>query len=173
MAGRKRPIVSVDEQGEIVSYYESTSEAAKLLGMHLANLHRAVRKGTICKGRKWMYEAEYREYWMQGRTGELAYSEHEIRSQRAVRSWSRLSPERRKEMGRLISKGLRVSPKVRQFDGKSAWSVTSQPVMCVNTGERFDSIKKCAKGLGISAAGIQKALKEGHRIKGFVITHIK
>lgn len=172
MSGRKRPIVSIDGQGEIVSYYESTSQAAKLLGMKVANLHRAVRKGTLCRGRMWMYEADYREYWMQGRTEELAYSEHEIRSQRAVRAWSRLSSEQKKERGRLISRAHHASLKVQQYDGKSGWTATSKPVMCVNTGKCFDSVRKCAASIGVSPAGISMALKVGRRIKGFVIKYI-
>ena len=173
MNGRKRPIVSIDEQGNVFGYYESSTEAAKGLGMILANLHRAVRKGTLCKGKKWMYEADYREYWMQGRTHELAYTEHEIRSQRAIRSWRRVSPEERKERGRLISKAHHASPKVQKMDTSAAVAATSRPVICINTGERFSSIAKCARSLGVSPSGVQRALKEGKRIKGFVIAYIK
>lgn len=172
MSGKKIPIVSVDEKGEMAGYFDSTAQAARCLGMHLGNLHRAVRKGRICKGKRWMYESDYRDYWMEGRTGELAYSEHEIRSQRAVRSWNRLTPEQKKERGRLISKAHRASAKVRNSDTTAAWKATSRAVMCVNTGERFESISNCARSLGVSPSGASRALREGKRIKGYVIKYI-
>lgn len=171
MSGRKRPVVSVDEQGNVFGYYESSTEAAKCLGMQVANFHRAVRKGMLCKGKKWMYEADYREYWMQGRTHELAYTEHEIRSQRAIRAWRRVTPEERRERGRLISKAHHASPKVKKMDTSAAVAANSMAVMCINTGERFPSIAQCARSLRLSPAGVQRALKEGKRIKGYVITH--
>ena len=163
----------MDEHGEIIGYFESSTQAAKCHGVFLSNLHRALRKGSLYRGRKWMYEEEYRDYWMQRRTKELSYTEHEIRSRRAAKSWSKLTPEQRKERGRLISKGLRASAKVQQFDAKAAWTATSRPVMCVNTGERYPSIAKCARSIGASPAGVAQALKVGRKIKGFIITYIK
>lgn len=172
MAGKEKPIVSIDGKGEIAGYFESTAQAARCLGMYVANLHRAVRKGRLCKGKKWMYESDYRDYWMEGRTNELAYSEHEIRSQRAARAWSRLTPDQKKERGKLISKAHRASAKVQNSDTTAAYKATSRAVMCVSTGERFESIAKCARGIGASPSGVARALKEGKRIKGFIVKYI-
>lgn len=48
---------------------------------------------------------------------------------------------------------------------------SSRPVICTNTGERFNSISEAARHIGVSYADLRVAISRGYRCHGFSFTY--
>lgn len=42
-----------------------------------------------------------------------------------------------------------------------------QPIICLETGMRYESVDKCAKTIGVHRSSLYSALKKGHAAHGF------
>lgn len=172
MMGRKVPVVAVNNSGCVAGYYSSIAEAARTNGFSESSIHHAITSGGISYRLKWMKEEDYRRMWEEGRTDELKYSCRRINSERARRSWSCASESRRAERAANISRSkqrlVREHPEVMDKTRKAHM----QPVMCVSTGECFESIKAFADKYGLNRISVTVAIRNGHRTGGFVVKKI-
>lgn len=170
--GRKVPVVAVNNSGGVAGYYSSIAEAARVNGFSESAIHHAIASGGTSYRLRWMKEEDYRKIWEEGRTDELEYSCRRINSERARRSWSCASESRRAEWAANISRSkqrlVREHPEVMNKIIKAHM----QPVMCVSTGECFESIKAFADKYGLNRISVTVAIRNGHRTGGFVVKKI-
>lgn len=138
----RRCVVSVAPSGDIIGSFDSITQAAQAIGTTVHNLWRTIRQQTFCRKLRWMYEEDYRELWMQGRTGELAYNRRQLRKDHIREALNNLPQEvkerRAKRISRYRKKLFENNPDehLRKMQEKRM-----RKVRCVTTGETFDSIK--------------------------------
>lgn len=77
MPNKKRSIVAVDTDGSMAGCFDSIKalhEQYHLTKHHIVN---SCKTGKLYRGVRWMYEEEYHQLWLEGRTTELAYERPE------------------------------------------------------------------------------------------------
>ena len=170
--GRKVPVVAVNNNGGVAGYYSSIAEAARINGFSETAIHHAITSGGTSHRLKWMKEEDYRKVWQEGRTDELKYSYRQMKSDRIRKGWNGVSEKRRSERVANIRRSkqrlVREHPEVMD----NAVKAHRQPVMCVSTGECFDSIKAFADKYGLNRISVTGAIRNGHRPGGFVVRKI-
>ena len=168
----KVPIVAVSEKGDAVGYYESVSEAARVNRIYRRLITESLRTGKPYKGFKWMRESKYRDLWFEGRTSELSFSCKEMRSEVAVRRWKNLTKEQRESRRRNLSEARKRLAQERPDIMEPSREAHRQPVLCINTGECFNSIVEMAKAYGLNPSSVRASAARGYGNKGYVIKHI-
>lgn len=121
-----------------------------------------------------MYEEDYKQYWMEGRTSELAYNRRKEFSERVREGCSKMSDEQKDSMKKSKSearkKWLREHP---EYDYWVANRMKFKRVCCLSTGEEFESIKACAEQHGLNLGYLRKAINyKGGRYKDKVYVKI-
>ena len=160
-----RPVVAVKPDGSMGGYFESISAAVRLYGMDRHSISDSCRKGSICHGFRWMYDEEYREYWMNGQTHKLAYkldpyrdrlTYHWLKGHKGGNSYAKLSEERKQQLRkarredavRLRKETLFGHPEITQI----------KAVRCITTGENFPSLTAAGKHYGIRPCRISESI---------------
>lgn len=74
MPQHKKLIVAVNSDGTMAGYFESMYDLCRIY--HLTNHHVAVscNTGKLYRGMRWMWDADYKRLWLEGRTHELRYT---------------------------------------------------------------------------------------------------
>ena len=170
--GRAQPIVAISQKGEILAYYESIAEAARMNGFSESSISNAISNGGTSYRVKWMKEADYRDVWMKGNTEELKYSYKEIKSERIRKGWRNSSPESRARRGANISKSKKRSVQEHPESMEKARRARMQPVFCVSTGAYFDSIKSFAEAYGLNRITTTGLIWKGYRVHGMIVKKI-
>ena len=172
MAGRKRPVVAVGSDGKILSYYTSISDAASMNGLYQSSISRALRTGTLHRNIRWVYESEYREKWMDGRTDEYGFCIRRMRSESATTSWERRTAVQRESMRENCRKSrleyLRTHPPMTE----AAWRKRSKPVLCISTGKVYESATSFSRFLGVDHSAVTSAIRKGRKVKGNIVKYI-
>lgn len=164
----------ISKDGGVLAYFENgVPEAAEALHSKRSNIYHAIKFGKLHKGKKWMYEEDYREFYLQMRTGDLSYSFKQWKSEKAHKIWKSMTEQSREERGRKISEKLKQHIADGKDYQKRAALARRKPVLCVTTGETFISLMDFCERYHIHQANASKAIKNGTRIKGVVITYIK
>ena len=170
---RKVGIIAVGRNGEALSYYESIAEAARMNGLSDTAIHHAMTSGGTCHDIRWVREPEYREMWMQGRISELEYSPEQKRSDGIRKIWEAMPEERRKQRCRNISAARKQSVKRNPECMEAARRSHMRPVICVTTGERFESIVALAAKYGLNRGTVTNNLRSGYRTNGMIIKYVE
>lgn len=172
MVGKKVPVVAVSNSGGVAGYYESIAEAARINGFSESSIHHAITSGGTSYRLKWMREEDYRSLWEEGRTEELKYSYRQMESERIRKGWSSVSGKKRAERAANISRSRRKLVREHPEVMEKALKAHRQPVMCVSTGECFDSVKAFADAYGLNRISVSVALRKGHRTGGLTVMKI-
>lgn len=172
MMGRKVPVVAVNNSGGVAGYYSSIAEAARVNGFSESAIHHAIASGGTSYRLRWMKEDDYRSIWEEGRTDELKYSYRQMNSDRVRRSWSSASSSKRSERSANISISRKKLVSEHPEVMAEAIKAHKQPVMCVSTGECFDSIKAFADRYGLNRISVTVAIRNGHRTGGLIVKKI-
>ena len=170
---RKVGVIAIGRDGEAMSYYESIAEAARINGLSDTAIHHAMTSGGMCHGIRWMREPEFREMWMQGRTSELGYSPKQIRSDVIRKTWESMTAERRRQRCRNISAARKQSVKRNPKCMEAARKSHMRPVICVTTGEKFESIVALAAKYGLNRGTVTNNLRSGYKSKGMIIKYLE
>lgn len=164
----------IGKDGEVLVYFENgVPEAAKTLHSKRTNIYHAIKFGRLHKGKKWMYEEDYLKFFEQMRTEDLSYSFKQWKSDKANKAWKSMTEQIREERGRKISEKLKQHIADGKDYQKRAALARRKPVLCVTTGETFISLVDFCERYHTHQANACKAIKNGTRIKGVVITYIK
>lgn len=170
--GRKVPVVAINNSGGVAGYYSSIAEAARVNGFSESPIHHAITSGGTSYRLKWMKEEDYRKIWEEGRTDELKFSYRQMKSERVRRGWSSASSKKRSERNANISKSRKKLVSDHPEVMAEAIKAHKQPVMCVSTGECFDSIKAFADRYGLNRISVTVAIRNGHRTGGLIVKKI-
>ena len=164
----------ISKDGGVLAYFENgVPEAAEALGSIRTNIYRAIKFGRLHKGKKWMYEEDYRKFFEQMRTDDLSYSFKQWKSDKAHKSWANMTESSRKGRSQKISATLKQHIADGKDYQKRAALARRKPVLCVTTGETFLSLVDFCEKYHTHQSNACKAVKNGTRIKGVVITYIK
>lgn len=168
MPAKKIPIVCIDSKGEVVGYYESMKEAGKINGIALCSVSNAVRNGVWLRKHKWMKESDYRKYWMEGRISDLQNSYKEFMKEVNKKRRSTISEDERKRINKVLSEKrkayLREHPEVIHSRKK---------ILCVTTGEVFDSISDCARAYSLNTSNVCRSIRKGYKVKGLTMKYLE
>ena len=169
-----RAVVSINPKGEIHGAFESISQAAKLYGSNIQSVWKALNYGTYFRKLRWMYEADYRELWMQGRTHELVYNRKQEFSEKVKEGIGNMTPEQKAEHNRNKSEARKkyLNEHPDAFD-RFAHHQKCRAVRCETTGEEFESIKACAEHYGLNLGCFRRALScRGGRYRGKIYVRL-
>lgn len=168
MRGIRRPVVAINSKGEVIGSYDSIMEAARTNGSFPSNIDHALRFRTYHKKVLWMYEEEYRDYWMSGKTDELRNSYLKWKSETAYKRRDAMTDETKKSRARKIS----VARKAYLKEHPGAMVTRTRPVLCVTTGEKFDSVAGFADRYGMHPSNVCKAIRSGFKAKGMIVKYL-
>lgn len=170
--GRKHAVVAVKPDGSMGGFFEFIRDACLAYGMDRHSITDSCRRGTICHGFRWMYEEEYRKYFLYGRTDELAYTldpnrdrvTYHFKKGHHIGSnmWS-------EETKRQVYAKLSELSRKRAADPDSNWGKGNRrrkPIRCVTNGRDYGSIKEAAAELGLRPAHISGAISRGGKVHG-------
>ena len=165
-----RPVVSITPSGEINGYFESLSEAGRLHGSDIHGVWKALNYGSYFRKMRWMYEEDYRKYWMEGRTSELAYNRKKERAEKIRQGMAKQSAETKARAGKLKSEASKRWARENPEKSKEVYVTRKyRRCRCLTTGEEFESIKECAEKHGLRLESLRHAFKlRGGRHKGKV-----
>ena len=172
MAGRKKPIVAVGSSGQVLSYYESTSEAARMNGLYASSIWKALHNGTPHRRVRWVYESEYRQKWMDGRTDDYRFDIGRMRSDSAFARWGKISAQQRETMRDNCRKSRLRYLETHMANTQAAWKKQSKPVLCISTGETFESASSLARHLGVDHSAVTYAIRKGRKVRGLIVSYI-
>lgn len=168
MQKKGKPVVAVNSKGEVVGAYRNVQEAARVNSSQQNNIYKAISQKTYHKKVMWMWEEEYRTYWMEGRTDELRHS---------YREWKRdmmLKHFRDKPQGELETwkKNISASRKEYVKTHPDSMPCRRKKLLCVTTGEIYQSAVEFARKHDTVPSNVSHAARTGHRVKGMVVKFI-
>ena len=172
MVFQAHPVVAVDRNGQVISYYESITEAARINGSRRANISRSVINRTLHKGVLWLYEKDYRELWFEGRLDELHYSVRKIRSESARKGWSKRTRAQREAQKEACRKKRLEYLSRHKPDMEKVWSERCKPVLCISTGKVYESASAFARVIGVDHSAVTYAIRNGRKTKGMIVKYI-
>lgn len=171
---KRKPVVMIGKDGSMLGYFENgVPEASEILRSKRSNIYHAIKFGKFHKGKKWMYEEDYRKFYFQMRTEDLSYSFKQWKSDKAHKIWESMTEDSRERRGKKISETLKQHIAEGKDYQKRAALARRKPVLCVTTGETFPSLMDFCERYSTHQANASRAAKNGTRIKGVVITYIK
>ena len=172
MAGRKKPIVAVGSSGQVLSYYESTSEAARMNGLYASSIWKALHNGTPHRRIRWVYESDYRQKWMDGRTDDYSFDIDRMRSDSSFAGWKKRTVQQRETMREKCRESRLRYLETHKANTQAAWKKKSKPVLCISTGEVFESASSLARHLGVDHSAVTYAIRKGRKVRGLIVTYI-
>ena len=167
--GRKHPVVAVKPDGSMGGYFEFIKDACDIYGMDRHSITDSCRRGTICYGFRWMYDEDYRRYFEQQRTHELAYTldpnrdrltYHFKKGHKAGNGRDRMSPETLQRLAR------QTAEHTRRMHREGKFPHPTKPCKCLSTGRSYPSVKAAAADLGLNPAHISAAISRGGTVHG-------
>ena len=164
--------MAVDRNGQVISYYESITEAARINGSRHANISRSVINRTLHKGVLWLYEKDYRKLWFEGRLEELHYSVKNIRSESARKGWKNRTKEQREEHREACRRKRLEYLSRHKPVTEQAWLKRCKPILCISTGEVYESASAFARMLGVDHSAVTYAIRNGRKTKGMIVKYI-
>jgi hypothetical protein len=172
MGGRKVAIVAVGPNGDILSYYSSISEAARMNHLYKANISKAIKKHSTYRKIKWMYESEYRELWMQKRTGELSFSIHQLRSEAALKGWEGRTKEQREKHRESCRRRRIEYLKTHPASPIKKRGNRGKPILCITTGKVYPSATRMSIEIGVCRTAVTHAARSGYKVKKLLVKYI-
>ena len=173
MTGKKRnrpprTVVSVNPDGTVDCIFDSAEQASVKHGCNRATINRYCKQGLIGLGRKWFYEDDFRQIYMNCELERLRFTlpDDYVHGRSYFRKghthgngWERKSEESRQrqreqareQAGRLNRSGANC---------KGAFK-TWKPVVCLTDGTEYPSIRHAADHYGIPQNKIVQAI---HRV---------
>ena len=167
--GHKHPVVAIKPDGSIAGYFDFIKDAVEKYGMDRHSITDSCKRGTICRGLKWMYEEDYRKYYMECRTNELAYTLDPNRDRytyhfcKGHHAGNGLRKRKAEDQQKHKQKFFEMVKRLRQ-EGKI--KPRFKPVLCVNTNQRYNSIKECSQALNIPSCYISYSVHNYRPILG-------
>lgn len=164
-----RPVVAINTKGEVIGYYKSMSEASRMNNLYFSLIYKATHKGMYVHGIRWMFEEEYRKYWLYGRTAELQYSKAQRNSEGMKKAWSRRTKEERE----LIRMKIRETKKAKGPEYiEKAVQARRKRVYCITNGKVYNSCKEYAEDIGMSPEWTSNAIRLGRKAGGYLAVYI-
>lgn len=161
-----RPIVVINYKAEVVAYYDSIKECAEVNGFKPKSVYYAALRGRILHCLKFISEPVYREHWMNGTLHELQFKTKEQRKQERLSNMmnARKSPEVENHRRQKIAE----SQKQRQAKGIRTWENATEarkkPVICIETGQTFPSVRAAARHFCVAISTISNAIHYGRKV---------
>lgn len=162
----RKPVLVIGRDGKIIKRFLSVKAARECLGVRSNRSIRDACLGeSLCRGYKLLYEEDY-----------VGWAEYSYKPTPGRDIDGRLQPghhvnilmrkpsaETRKKM----TKKKQDVSRMMFMDPCSRWGKgIGQPVMCVDTGEHFRTVKEAAKRFGINANYISSSMNKGWRVHG-------
>lgn len=148
---RKKGFMLIDFRGEIVRQFDNLAQACVAIGKQSDELLKRIILRKPYYDLMLIVESEYRDAWMEGRriTFNPGPEKEDIRSALYAKE-----------------KSIRKEKKINQSVNRERGSYI-QPIQCVETGERFNSINEASICTGIYIYGIRKSIDLGVDISGY------
>lgn len=162
----RTPIVAINTDGSVAGYYDCIKQFGDMHHVDVSHLGDAIKKNRFFFGYKWMKESDYREKYMRGedmsyKLPEIYYARGGIRKGMGRKFYESLSKETRSR----IIEASRKSATERNRKGQIGYP--PKPVICITTGERFESVRQCAKHYGIKPATVYSEIINNHQNKRY------
>jgi len=166
---RFKAIVAVGNDGAMAGYFEKIMDAVRKYGFTAGKLGEAIKTGKVYYGFKWMLDDDYKKLWLEGKTHELAFERTKYNRPmtkgttpfKPMAEWSDESKRKYRESQSRKAKRLWHDPNC-----KFGKCVVKKPIVCVNTGVEYPSIKQAARELGIQSHQITGAISRHGTVHG-------
>lgn len=162
-----KPVVALNADGTIYQRFPSVKAAKEFFGLRdRHSITNACKQRFFCRGYRLMYEEEYIP-WADYRNkrprfrdiyGRLLKGHHNV-------MFRKPSAEKRREQSKRaseLSKRMSADPNNRWGKGNGLI-----PIICIETSERFPSVKECGKKLGIAPNQISAAITRRGTTHGY------
>lgn len=163
---KMKAVIAVNSKGEVAGSYESMSEAARINGFNASGISHALSKGYTYKKFRWILESEYRKLWFEGSTANLCYSIRDRSSERVRKRWANASAEDKMRWRNKMSESAKR--RIREIPGvmESVRKAHCKPVLCITTGEVFESAADFARKHAAHPNVVTMAANRGYKVWG-------
>lgn len=165
-----KPVVALNEDGTLYKRFPSVTAAGKFFHLYNnAQVRLSCHGKGLCRGYKLMYEEDYVPFadCPRGRDSRGLFLKgycHKV-----------LCKDRSPETSRRCAEQARERSMKMLADPNCRWGKSNKkkPVMCVETGEEFDSLKECGDKMNITPNQISRALKLRRKTHGYSFKFLK
>ena len=169
------PIVAVAPSGNVAGYFDNPGQAIKLAGVNSGNLYQCLlHKKKTASGFMWYYKEEHQQIFI---TNPDALKWEKSPSHSYIKRGGKkggigctkgmklnLSPEALEQRRSALAKAHQI---MRE---KGIYKLRGQkrriPVLCVETGRRYNSMSECADLIGVNLTTLFNAIRHNYRCKG-------
>ncbi len=166
-----RPVLVLGQDGSILRRFPSVKSAAEAFGLKSAHsVSKACQGKFYCRGFRLMYEEEYKPWgdYRNRRSGDRDINGRLVKGHHANDKMRRKSEE---TMRKIRSEARTRATAMVNDPGNRFGEGVKKPVVCVDTGERFDSLKAAAEHFGIPLNQISMAIKRHGRCHGLAFKY--
>lgn len=158
---KKRKVVVLNHKADIIGYFDSIKELVEATGYSASSVYKAVRYGWIYRCMRIVYEKEYRERYINGTIEELKFGtkvERGVeRGKKIVQSMS--SDTMLKRNKKISDYWKRKVREDREAPVYKAVEAAKKPVLCIENGNTYPSIREAGRSLKIGNSFICAVLK--------------
>lgn len=174
--GRKHAVVAVNPDGSVFEVFEFIRDAVAKYGMDRHSITNSCKRGTLCHGKKWFYEEDFRQIYMNCEIEKLKFeldpnldpvTKHFVKGHKLGNGHDKLTEEQKQ---RKVSRTRETCAR-RARDGgykesnKKCW----KPVVCLNDGREFPSVRHASEYYGIPPNHISGAIHRVGTVRGLKI----
>lgn len=166
-------IVAVNPDGSVHAVYNGASDASRIFNMHKSSFNRYCRRNMIAMGKKWFYERQFREIYMNCELEKLRFDlpddyhpgdRYFCVGHKHGNGWHRRSEESkqrhtefaRQRMIEMNAKGI----------NRTGVHAHYKPVVCLEDGLEFPSIRHAADHYGVRPNHVSQAVHKLRTVRG-------
>ena len=150
-------VIALNKDAKMIGQFDSIANAARYMGASYASLNVRLIKKKPYKQILFIREPEYREHWLKGTTDTLKFlSRKENIANRLHKQWKNKDSEAKKAFVERLHKNRDEWNKLNK----------NKKVICVETGEVYESIYDCANKNEIPKGSMNRILKHGTKRNG-------
>lgn len=168
-----QPVIAINPDGSVYAVYNDRKDAAKEFGVTKGTVNRYCFRQRIGMGKRWLYEEDFRRYYMNCELDKLKFTLPEdyrpgkpffYKGHKFGNGWERKTKEEQerfikfayKQVDTLNSSGKNLKGAVKKM----------KAVVCLDDGKEFPSIRHAAQHYGLRPNLVSWAIHKPSKAKG-------
>lgn len=167
-----KTVIAINPDGSVHAVYNSAQEASKDYGLNKHSINKYCSIGRIGMGKRWLYEEDFRRYYMNCELDKLKFTLPEDyqpgkyfhKGHKLGNGWNRKDAATKRRFSSVAKAAIEKVNK-EGLNRKGAIK-RCKPVVCLEDGKEFPSVKQAAEYYGISKNLISWSIHKPSKAKG-------
>lgn len=174
--GKKKVVVAVNPDGSVERVFDYIKDAAAYYGCCRHSITDSCRRGNVAHGFKWFYEEDFRRIYMNCEFEKLQWTPDPNRDRWTYRfkkghkfgnGYGNLSEEQKRNRGETVRSAMKRRKEHGGYEELA--KKLHKPVVCLNDGKEFPSVKHASEYYGIPPNQISGAIHRVGKVRGLKI----